>query len=59
MTNSDFELKVVGRIIIPLEDVHRNQTLVEIIKIDSDNHYTSENLLAVRFVLMVGLANQR
>lgn len=53
------QLKVGGRIIIPLEDTHDNQTLVRITKTDVDNHYVSENLFDVRFVPMVGLASQK
>jgi protein-L-isoaspartate(D-aspartate) O-methyltransferase len=53
------QLKVGGRIIIPLEDKYHNQTLVKITKTDMDNHYISKNLFDVRFVPMVGLASQK
>ena len=53
------QLKVGGRIIIPLEDKYHNQTLVKITKTNMDNYYISENLFDVRFVPMVGLANQK
>jgi protein-L-isoaspartate(D-aspartate) O-methyltransferase len=47
------QLKIGGRLIIPLEDQYNNQTLVKIIKTDNENHFTSENLFAVRFVPMI------
>lgn len=51
------QLKIGGRLIIPLEDQYQNQTLVKIIKTDHENHFTSENLFAVRFVPMIGGVN--
>ncbi len=48
------QLKIGGRLIIPLEDQYQNQTLVKIIKTETESHFISDNLFDVRFVPMIG-----
>lgn len=52
------QLKIGGRIIMPLEDEHNQQRLVKITKTTTRNDYITEYLLDVRFVPMVGLAKK-
>lgn len=48
------QLKVSGRIVMPLQEGLWDQMLIRIIKLDEKNNYKQERLLPVRFVPMTG-----
>jgi protein-L-isoaspartate(D-aspartate) O-methyltransferase len=50
------QLKIGGKIIMPLEIEPHNQVLIRITKLDAENNYQQAELLPVRFVPMVGQA---
>lgn len=47
------QLKVGGHIIVPIEGIGNNQVLTKITKIKTDNSYTTEALIDVRFVPLI------
>ena len=51
------QLKIGGRIIMPLKEDDTNQTLVLLTKIDDQNNFKQEKILPVRFVPLTGKTN--